>query len=114
VRVLGIDIGRITDVDNAEGKVRVTMLLDEGTKVPADATAAVADALLRLAASTDPLDRVTAVQLGGLDSWSLLETASWDGDARVRDAVKLQLERVIATGGDVDRAWRMIDRLASG
>jgi phospholipid/cholesterol/gamma-HCH transport system substrate-binding protein len=41
VRILGIDIGRITDVDNVAGRVRVRMQLDEGAKVPAAARATI-------------------------------------------------------------------------
>lgn len=41
VRVLGIDIGRITDVDNVGGHVRVRMELEDGAKVPANARATI-------------------------------------------------------------------------
>ncbi|MCU1356454.1 MAG: MCE-family protein Mce1D [Acidimicrobiales bacterium] len=41
VRVLGIDVGRITKVDNARGHVRVRMRLDRGTRLPADARATI-------------------------------------------------------------------------
>lgn len=41
VRILGIDVGRITAVDNEGGSVRVRMQLDEGAAVPADATATI-------------------------------------------------------------------------
>ncbi|HEX2575159.1 MAG TPA: MlaD family protein, partial [Aquihabitans sp.] len=41
VRVLGIDVGRVTDVDNVDGRVRVRFRLDDGAKVPADASATI-------------------------------------------------------------------------
>lgn len=41
VRALGIDVGSITDVENRDGVVHVTMALDEGTELPADARAVV-------------------------------------------------------------------------
>lgn len=41
VRLLGIDVGRITDVENDGDVVRVAMELDEGTEVPADAHAVI-------------------------------------------------------------------------
>ncbi len=41
VRVLGIDIGRVTEVDNVDGHVRVRLQLDEGEKLPADARATI-------------------------------------------------------------------------
>lgn len=41
VRLLGIDVGRITDVRNDGDVVRVEMDLDEGTEVPADAHAVI-------------------------------------------------------------------------
>jgi phospholipid/cholesterol/gamma-HCH transport system substrate-binding protein len=41
VRVLGIDVGKITEVKNQGRHVRVQMHIDEGTKLPADVKAAV-------------------------------------------------------------------------
>lgn len=41
VRLLGIDVGRITDVVNDGDVVRVEMQLEEGTEVPADAHAVI-------------------------------------------------------------------------
>ncbi|MCU1498284.1 MAG: MCE-family protein Mce1D [Acidimicrobiales bacterium] len=41
VRMLGIDVGRVTKVENADGLVHVEMRLDEGAKVPADASATI-------------------------------------------------------------------------
>jgi virulence factor Mce-like protein len=41
VRVLGIDVGKITDVSNRGRLVRVQMRIDSGTKLPADVKAAV-------------------------------------------------------------------------
>lgn len=41
VRLLGMDIGQITNVRNLDGKVRVSMRLDDGVRVPADASATI-------------------------------------------------------------------------
>lgn len=41
VRLLGLDIGRVTDVDNEEGLVVVRMQLDAGTRLPADVGATI-------------------------------------------------------------------------
>ena len=41
VRILGIDVGRITDVENVDGHVQVEMRLDDGVKVSPDATATI-------------------------------------------------------------------------
>ncbi len=99
--------------DVVAGQALVQARVRAGTAVPAAVKTALVEAIPRLAAAPDPLDRVAAIQLAGAESWPLLETASWDADPRVRDAVRMELERVIASGQDVDRAWRMIDRLGS-
>lgn len=41
VRALGIEVGSITDVENRDGVVRVTMAIEKGTDLPADARAVV-------------------------------------------------------------------------
>ena len=41
VRILGIDVGRITDVQNVDGHVQVEMRLDDGVKVSPEATATI-------------------------------------------------------------------------
>ncbi len=41
VRALGIEVGSITGVENRHGVVRVTMAIDDGTDLPADARAVV-------------------------------------------------------------------------
>jgi phospholipid/cholesterol/gamma-HCH transport system substrate-binding protein len=41
VRVLGINIGKVTRVRNVDGRVRVGILLNRGTKLPADARATI-------------------------------------------------------------------------
>lgn len=41
VRVLGVSVGRITDIEPADDRVRVTMKIDDSIDVPADAAAVV-------------------------------------------------------------------------
>lgn len=41
VRVLGMDVGRVTKVDNVDGHVHVEMQLDDDARVPADAHATI-------------------------------------------------------------------------
>lgn len=41
VRILGIDIGRVSAVKNRNGTVRVDMAIHDGVKIPADATATI-------------------------------------------------------------------------
>lgn len=41
VRVLGIDVGRVAEVENVDGHVRVRLRLEDGAAVPADATATI-------------------------------------------------------------------------
>jgi phospholipid/cholesterol/gamma-HCH transport system substrate-binding protein len=93
VRILGIDVGEITDIVPEGARVRVEMLIDDAYDIPADADAVV------LAPSLVS-DRY--VQFAPV----------YDGGATMEDGAEVPLERT-ATPVELDQVYGALDELSS-
>ncbi|MGH3877116.1 MAG: MCE family protein [Actinophytocola sp.] len=93
VKVLGIGVGRITEVEPRGDRVRVAMTVDEGIEIPADASAVVV-------APSLVSDRY--VQL----------TPAYDGGPLMRDGTTIPLART-DTPVEIDDLTRSVNELAT-
>lgn len=92
VQVLGVPVGKVTKVDPVGGKVRVTLLLDEGRKAaPGTGAVVVAPTLVsdRYVQLTEPWVRGPALE---------------DGDRITRTAVPVEIDEMYESLADVGEA----------
>jgi phospholipid/cholesterol/gamma-HCH transport system substrate-binding protein len=93
VRILGIDVGEITDVVPEGDRVRVRMLIDDEYDIPADADAIV----LAPSLVSDRYVQFSPV---------------YDGGATMEDGAKVPLERT-ATPVELDQVYGALDELSA-